>query len=207
MRKLLIILFVMFLYCVPVYATNEVKQLSGTAIIIADSTYSPGTNTILGTRTDDMDVVSLAAGAARQSVKFDFGATRAREYQVKITFEMASDPTANGTQEIYLSGSHSATAAIGNSAGCSGADGAYTGYSGTTLAEALVQLGDPIGIANVAVQNDADGVQIMIIGRFSPSERYGCIVWYNNASVALHDDSIEAAISLIPIIDRIEDAP
>ena len=46
---------------------------TGTAIIFADSTHSPAANYNLGTRTIQIDCTDLAAGAARESVKFDFG--------------------------------------------------------------------------------------------------------------------------------------
>ena len=63
----------------------------GTSIVVANDSYSPGTNTTLGTRTDDIDCASLAAAAARQGVKMDFTAIRAPWYDVRISFEIAAE--------------------------------------------------------------------------------------------------------------------
>jgi hypothetical protein len=183
--------------------SNNILYTVGTPIVIADATYSPGANTTLGTRTDDIDVTDLAAAAARQSDKIDLGATRAPYYDVRVTFEPATDPATGGSLQLYWSASHSGTAAVGNMAGCSGADGAYTGYSTILLAAALTQM-ELIGIAPAGIANDGDGVQISHVGIFSPSSRYGCVVVYNNMSVALHSDSVEFAILLEPIIPQIQ---
>ena len=182
---------------------NEIRQKTGTDIILANSTYSPGTNTTLGTRTDDIDCDGLTAAAARQSVKFDFTALRARQYEVTVTYEIASDPAAGGTVDLYLSPSHSATAAVGNMGLATGADGAYAATGGYTLAELLTHL-QFIGSAPVAVQNDGDGVQVAPVAVFSPTNRYGCLIVVNNASVAFHSDSVEFAVRFAPIIDEVQ---
>ena len=54
---------------------DRVKYVKGTEIVVADSLYSP-TVVSLGTRTHDIDVKDLAAGAARQSVKTDLSKVR-----------------------------------------------------------------------------------------------------------------------------------
>ena len=186
-------------------ATNQVLQVTGTDIIIADSSYSPGTNTILGTRTDDIDVAGLTTGQAREGVKIDLLAAHARSYSVDMTVEMATDPAAGGTIDLYWSESHSATAAVGNMGGCTGADADYAGYSTLTLAEALLQL-KFIGSLVVGVNNDLDGVQIGQVGIFAPVQRYGVLVWHNNTSVTIHSDSIECAVRFTPIIPDIQAA-
>lgn len=182
---------------------NEILYKVGTPIVIADSSYSPGASTILGTRTDDIDVVSLAAAAARQGVKIDLGATRPMLYDVRITFEIAADPTVGGSVDLYWSPSHSGSANVGNMGLCTGADAAYAATGGYTLAELLTHL-HFIGAAPVAVQNDTDGVQIAHVGVFSPTARYGSPVVVNSCSQAFHGDSVEFAILLEPMVAEIQ---
>lgn len=182
---------------------NEVLTKTGTVLIFADSSYSPGTNTILGTRTDDIDVVGLTSDQAREGVKADLGATRAKQYSVDMTVEMATDPTAGDTIDIYWSESHSGTAAVGNMGNVTGADADWAGAVGETLAESLKHM-IYIGSLVLAVQNDTDGVQIGHVGIFSPSQRYGVLVWHNNSGVVVHSDSIECAVRFSPIVDEVQ---
>jgi hypothetical protein len=184
---------------------NEVLYKVGTSFVVANSDYSGGTNTILGTysATYDIDVASLADGSARQSIKWDWGATRPMAFKVRQTVELSADPASAGTIDLYAYESHSVTAAVGNTGGCSGADGAYTGYSGHTLAEALNQL-DFIGSLITGVQNDTDGVVIGSVGVYSPTARYGGIVIVNNSNIILHSDAIEAAVLFEPIVTEIQ---
>ncbi len=175
----------------------------GTPIIWANDSYSPGASTILGTRTDDIDVVSLAAAAARQSVKADFGATRAMLYDVRMTFEIAADPTAGGSITLYMSPSHSVSANVGNMGLCTGADAAYAATGGYTLAELLTHL-QRVGVVSVAVQNDGDGVQIAHVGLFSPTARYNSLVVVNNCDQAFHGDSVEFVVLLEPTVPQVQ---
>lgn len=183
--------------------SNNILYTVGTPILVADATYSPGANTLLGTRTDDIDCAGLAAAAARQSDKLDFTAIRAPWYDVRISYEIAADPAAGGSIDLYLSPSHSVTAAVGNTGLCSGADGAYAATGGYTLAELLTHL-HFIGNAPVAVQNDGDGVQVAHVGLFSPTARYGCLVVVNSCSQAFHSDSVEFAVLFEPIIPQVQ---
>ncbi len=185
--------------------TNQVLIDIGTAIVIADSSYSPGANTTLGTRTDDIDVVGLTTGQAREGVKINLGMPHAPSYSVDMTVEMATDPAAGGTIDLYWSESHSASAAVGNMGNVTGADADWAGAVGETLAESLLHMLF-IGSLPVAVQNDADGVQIGHVGVFSPVQQYGGLVWLNNTSVTIHSDSIECAVRLTPIIPDIQAA-
>ena len=183
---------------------NNVLYTVGTPIVVADTTdYSPGASTTIGARTDQIDVTSLAAAAARQSDKLDLGATRAMLYDIRTTFEIASDPAAGGSVDFYWSASQSATANIGNMGLCTGADAAYAATGGYTLAE-LLQTLQLIGTASVAVQNDADGVQIAHAGVFFPTSRYGCLVVVNSCSIAFHSDAVEFAVLFEPIIQQIQ---
>jgi len=182
---------------------NEVLTKTGTAIVIADATYSPGANTTLGTRTDDIDVAGLTTGQAREGVKINLGATRAAKYSVDMSVEMATDPTAGDTIDLYWSESHSATAAVGNMGNVTGADADWAGAVGETLAESLKHM-IYIGSLVLAVQNDVDGVQIGHVGTFSPSQQYGVLVWHNNSAVSVHSDSVECAVRLSPVVDEIQ---
>jgi len=183
--------------------SNNVLYTVGTPIVVADSVYSPGANTLLGTRTDDIEAAALAAAAACQSEKLDFTAIRAPWYDVRISFEIAADPDAGGSVDLYMSPSHSVTAAVGNTGLCTGAAAAYVAVDGYTLAELLTHL-HFIGSAPVAVQNDGDGVQVAHVGLFSPTARYGCLVVVNSCSQAFHSDSIEFAVLFEPIIPQVQ---
>ena len=187
--------------------TNAVYVKNGTSFVWSNSTYLAGAEPKLGvySATYDIDCASLGAAAARQSIKADLGNPRAPAYVVDISFEMVSDPAAGGS--ISLSGSHSssATAANDNLGHASGVDGAYAATKGYTLTELLTQL-DYFGFVPVAVQNAADGVQVGRAGIIYPKERYGQLIVVNNASVALHTDSIEFAVRFTPLFDDIQAA-
>lgn len=153
-----------------------------------------------------IDVTSLAAGLARQSVKVDLGAIRPLSYSVMMSLEMATDPTAGELVTLYWSPSPDSVAAVGNAGGCSGADAAYAGYAASTLAEGLNELiliGNPL---QLAVMNDADGVpQLGYIGIFSPPDRFGSLVIKNGSvAIAFHSDAVEFAVSFNPITDEIQ---
>jgi len=182
-------------------ATNNVLIKTGTVLIFADSSYSPGTNTTLGTRTDDIDVVGLTTGQAREGVKADLGAIHAPSFSVDLTCEFATD--ADGTIDLYWSESHSATAAVGNMGNVTGADADWAGAVGETLAESLKHMLF-IGSFQCAAQNTADGVQIGHVGIFSPMQRYGVLVYHNNTADTMHSDSVECAVRFTPIIPDIQ---
>ncbi len=172
---------------------DKVVQQVGTPIIVADATdHSPATNNNLGTRTDQIDLTSVADDAARQSNQLDFGASRALKLYMYAAFEFAATPVAGGKVEVYIAYSFSATAAVGNPGGVTGSDAAYTGTSASTLTESVLQLQF---IGNFVVTDDATGtVQIARIGEFSPIERYGSLVVVNRAGAAFHSDMVETSI-------------
>lgn len=185
---------------------NEVRVKSGTIFVIANSTYVPDTDDSLGTITDDIDVVGLTTGQAREGVKIDLGATRAAAFSVDIAVEMATDPTAGDTIDLYWSASASASAAVGNMGpDVTGADADYagTGHGYPALADALNQM-QFIGSLRLAIQNDTDGVQLGHVGVFVPTQRYGVLIFHNNSAVSLHSDSVEMAIRFTPIVDEIQ---
>jgi len=190
-------------------ATQEVLiRADPTIFVIANSTYSPDANDSLGTITDDIDVVGLTTGQAREGVKIDLGVDHAEFISVDMSVEMATDTTAGDTIDLYWSSSDSATAAVGNlGPDVTGADNDYAGTGhGYTLAEALQQM-IFIGSLILAVQNDADGVQLGRVGIFAPGpQRYGVLIWHNNSAVTIHSDSVESAVRFTPIIPDIQGA-
>lgn len=148
-------------------------------------------------------LASLANAAGRQSVKLDLGASRAAQYRVKASFEIAATPTAGNTIDLYWAPSESATAGTDNPANVTGADAAYAGYS-SNLTASIKQL---IFIGSFVCTAQATGtVQYAEVGRFSPPSRYGSLVVVNNSGAALHSTDTNQAISLIPIEDTIEDS-
>jgi hypothetical protein len=71
---------------------DSAKYTIGTAIILADTTdHSPAANYNLGTRTDQIDCTDLAAGAARQSAKFDFHGEHGRGIRPCVCCRMGND--------------------------------------------------------------------------------------------------------------------
>lgn len=180
---------------------NEVLQKIGTIIVLADTTDYAGD---LGTRTDQIDLTSVAATAARQSTKFDFGATRAAKYGIFVAIEFAVAPTSGEVVDFYLAPSPSATAGTANPGGCSGADSAYTGTAGDSLADSLLQL-DYVG-SLIATADATTVVQFQRIGTYSPTERYASLVVVNNTSQALVADAVEMAVLITPVVDEIQAA-
>ncbi len=189
----------------PDYAAQSI----GTAIILADTTdHSPAANYNLGTRTDQIDCTDLAAGAARQSAKFDFGATWDLEVVLASIVEWETTPevAAGETLDFYMGYSHSSTAAVGNPANLTGADAAYTGITGGTLAGSLKQL-TYIGsqVMDNVINTDMPQIDTNV-STFTPRDRYGILVVFNNAaSAALHSDMVETSFRLTPIRTSIID--
>ena len=147
--------------------------------------------------TSQIQLASVANGAARQSVKVDLGTERAQAYKVRAAFEMAATPTTGLLIEIYWAPSSSSTAANGNAGGVSGADAAYAGYS-ANLDESVKQL-DYIGSFVTTVQATAV-VQIAEIGTLEPTERYGSLVVKNESDAAFHSDDVECHVVFDPIV-------
>ena len=191
-------------------ATNQINTIVGGQFIFADHAgdYVGGTTNnsleIAGSTDVQLAPGALAAGAARQSTKVDLGATRAPVYSVMMSLEMATDPVAGELVDLYWSPSPDSSAAVANGGGCSGADGAYTGYDDSSLAEGLEGL-IYIGSMKLAVMNDADSApQLEYIGKFSPPDRYGSLVVVNGSAADLfHSDDVEFAVSFNAIHDDI----
>lgn len=180
------------------------KFTVGTAIVLADTTdHSPAAANNLGTRTDQIDLTSIGAGAARQSTEFDLGANRAPLFAMMAAIEWATAPAAGETVDFYLAFSPDGTAANANPGGVSGSDSAYTGYS-SNLADSLKQL-TLIGSMIATVQATTT-VQIALIGFFSAPLRYATLVVVNNSAAdAFVADAVEMSVLVSPVEDQIQD--
>lgn len=186
---------------------NEVLLKVGTQLCFANHAgdFSPaaGTSLEVGTPTDvELVLAALAAGAAANSSKFDFGATWARQYSVQGVIEYFSAPTAGGTIDLYISPSPQSTAANANAGGADGVAGAWTGDGGGTVAETVRQL-QYIG---QFVVTDLSGIQQMMVQEpFTPLQRYGQLIVVNNTSVNIaNTDDVETHIVFTPIKDEVQ---
>ena len=177
---------------------NEILNKEGTPIVFADATDYQATASGF-TRTAQLDLTSLANGAARQSDKVDFGATRARLWAVRVGIEFDVAPTAGNEVEFYLSASVSATAGTGNDGGASGADGTYQAGSEDEWKRQLLFLGSLVATADAATV-----VQYQTVGYFTPPHRYGSVVVVNKSGQAFEGDAVEMFVALVPIIDEVQ---
>ncbi len=177
---------------------NEILIKQLTPIVWADTTDYAGDG---GTRTDQIDLTGLAAAAARQGVKKDLTATRARRFAVTARIEFASAPTDGDTVDIYMGPSLSVTAGTANPGGLTGADAAYTGTAGSTLAESLLQL-DKVG--TLMCTNDGTTVVLQQTWVYSPSLRYVSPVVVNNGTPAFVADAVEMSITMTPLVDELQ---
>lgn len=177
---------------------NEILVKSDTPIVWADTTDYTGDG---GVRTHQIDLTSLADGAARQGAKADLGATRAKQYSVTVCVEMAIAPTSKAAIDIYWATSLHATAAICNPGGCSGADAAYTGTAADSLDDSLMQLQY---IGSISLTADATTTLQFQTFTLFPQHRYGMPVIDNNGGQAMHSDAVECFVSATPIIPEVQ---
>lgn len=175
---------------------TDILIAHGTPTVWADTTDYAGDG---GTRTDQIDLTSLASGAARQGAKADLGATRAAVFAVTVGIEFDVAPTSGDIVSIWWAPSVSATAATANPGGISGSDAAYTGTAGDSLADSILQL---TLIGNLVVTSDAATVVEFQTFIFSPELRYGSPVVFNEADQALEGDAIEMFVTFTPLKDQ-----
>lgn len=177
---------------------NTILNKEGTPTVFANSADYSSTNSGF-TRTAQLNLSSLASGAARQSDKVDLGATRARMYAIRAGIEVDVAPTAGAIVEFYWSASFSATAGTGNGAGASGADGAYK------AGEELEWLKQAMFLGALVCTNDAaPTVQVQTVGFFTPPHRYGSLIVLNTSGQALEGDGVEQYVALVPVIDEVQ---
>jgi hypothetical protein len=151
--------------------------------------------------TDQIDLTSLANAAARQSAKFDFGAKWAGKYSVMCSFEIDVAPASGAVVDVYIAPSIEATAGDSNPGGVSGADAAYTGTAGDSIADSLKQL-DFIG--SVICTADADPVMQTQSFVYAPHCRYASLVVFNQSGQAFVGDATHHFIIFTPIVPEIQ---
>lgn len=183
--------------------TQEALIKTGTATVWADTTdYS---STVSGlARTHQIDLTSLASGSARQGAKADLGATRAAKYNVLIAIEIAASAASDEKIDVYFGFSPSATAGNANPGGLTGADAAYTGTAGDSLADSLKQL--EFAGSLITTADNTTVVQYGKVGELYATGRYVSPVLVNNSTGALMTDAVEMYIALEPIIDEAQAA-
>lgn len=178
--------------------SNEIKVKLATPIVFANSGDYSSTLSAYA-RTAQVNLTSLANGAARQTDKVDLGATRAGRYLVRAAIELDVAPTAGTVVDFYWSSSPSATAGTGNDGGASGADGAYKAGEEDEWKPQLLKIGSLVLTADAATV-----VQRGYVGEFIPPERYGSVVVINESGQAFEGDAVEMNVVLLPLIDEIQ---
>lgn len=183
-------------------ANEVVTKFGGTAaseVVWADTTDFSVTGV---TRTDQIDLTSLADAAARQGAKADLGATPAQVYALEARFEIDIAPASGALIEVYLAWSRSATAGSLNPGGVSGSDAAYTGTAGDSLADSVNQLEGPFVFYCTA--DAATTVQLQHLGLVSPKAQYVSPVVKNESGQAFEGDAVEMYLALTPVVPEIQ---
>lgn len=182
--------------------SNEIPIIDETAIVWADSTFSPTISTL--TKTHQLNLISLVAGAARQGVKADLNkgkAFRARVWKIFTSVEYATAIAAGEIGAVYFSQSPSPVAGNANPGGLSGTDAVYTGTGADTLANSLKPLNGPHPV-NLTI-DVAPTVQFQQVGVLVEPLRYISPVYHNlPVADALHSDGIEMFIALMPVVPQ-----
>lgn len=183
---------------------NEQLLKFGTPILWADATDWVDDNHGWGADTDQLDLTGVLAAAARQGASADFlieasASRHAPLYVMRAAVEIASLAASGEVIDYYLAYSDDDATFPG---GVSGTDGAYTGTSGDSLDDSLVQL-TYIGSLRTTADNTT-AVQIQTIGYFIPEARYAAPVVVNGSAGALFTDAIEMGIYVKPLIGEIQ---
>ena len=177
---------------------NEVLVKQDTPIVWANTGDYAGDG---GTRTHQIDLTGVVAAEAREGAKADLGATRASRYAATLRIEFATAPADGDTVDLYLGTSLSVTAGTANPGELTGADADYTGSTGSTLAESLLQL-DFVG--SLICTNDATALVQQQTFVYSPALQYLIPVVHDNGADNFHSDAVEMSITLTPLIDEIQ---
>lgn len=181
---------------------NEIlAKVGSNSVVWADHVGDFGDSPLAGAIQGQLTLVSLANGAARQGAKVDLGATRARAYSVTLRVEYDVAPVSGTICSLYYASSPLVAAGTANPGGTSGADAAYTGTAGDSLADSLKQL-DLIG-ALICTADAAAVVQQQTFV-YSPSDRYGMPVVFNEGGQAFEGDDIEMSVTFNPIVPEIQ---
>ena len=168
--------------------------------------YNPIAANDLGPLSHQLDLGGLAAGAYRQSVKFDFGhiisgdqSRIPRLWECSVIIEPTSAP--NGTSQVhaYLGFSDSPVGSVGNPGGLSGEDDDWFGYgaASTDADETTTQL---MSLGSATVSADATE-QHLHFNQFTIRGRYGILVIANKLNVNFAASAAEMAVRLKPIFE------
>lgn len=184
-------------------ANKILVSANATPLVWADTTDYAGDG---GTRTHQIDLTSLGAGAARQGAKADIdnGLVTdrfARRYAVTMRIEFDVAPADGDTVDLYWAASLSSTATTANPGGTTGSDAAYSGTAGSTLAESLLQLEF---IGSLMCTNDAATVVLQQTFIIELALQHGMPVVFNNAGQAFEGDAIEMSITFTPLEDEVQ---
>jgi len=146
-------------------------------------------------------LASIAAAAARQGVKGDFGASRAENWVLRATINMDVAPVNGAGIEFYIYTSDNATPATNNTGAASGADAAYVGSAGGGVAYTKFQLQY---VGTMPMTADADAVvQVWESKPFLIPQRYGGPVLVNVTAQALEGDDDSHRIDIYPLQDSV----
>lgn len=168
----------------------DVRVATGTAITwrAAGGTYA-------------ITLASIAAAAARQGAKGDFGASRAENWVARLTLNMDVAPVNGAGVELWMYTSDSAVAGTNNTGAASGADAAYSGSAGGGVATTKLQLQY---IGTMPMTADADGVtQVWESRPFTIPQQYGGPIVVNATAQALEGDDDIHRIDFYPLEDSV----
>jgi hypothetical protein len=182
---------------------TEILIKNGTPIVWADTTdYNPAAG-VIWARTHQLDLTSLATTAAQQGAKADLGATRAAAFTVRLCPEFDVAPASGLQIAVYFSLSKSATAGLDNPGFLTGADAAYTGTTGDSIADSVKLMNGPY-----VYNTTSDVAPISLpanIGILYATERYVSPVVFNIATgQAFEGDAVEMFLALDPIPDELQ---
>jgi len=152
-------------------------------------------------------LASLADGAGRCGVVGDLARHAAglgagggkrwkRKYAVELQINMDVAPVAGTVVELWWSPSDDGESFQG---GATGANAAYTGTTGGTVAQSKVQM---MLVGALPLTPDADTVVQRMVFVFRPPTRYGCPVVINLGGQALEGDDNSHRITFTPLIEE-----
>ena len=178
-------------------------DLSTNPIVWADHANDYGDVTGTASLEKQITLATLASAAARQGVKADMATIAtthlANRFAVLLRLEWDVAPADGTSADLYWSPSPNSTAGTLNSGAASGADAAYTGSAGSTIAETVLQLQF---IGSLQCTNDAATVVQQAVFITTLPMRYGSPVLVNNGGQALEGDDIEMCIAFYPLEDE-----
>ena len=160
----------------------------------------------------DITLVSLASAAARMGEVGDLARNAAnlgagspvewqRKYTVELQINMDVNPVAGTVVELWWCPSDDGVTFTG---GVTGADAAYTGTAGSTVAEAKIQL---IHVGSIILTPNAETVIQRGTFIFSPPTRFGAPVVVNLGGQALEGVPTPPAVDIqrvtfTPLIEK-----